>query len=710
MWLISQDITNNRSKVGWQLWIDKTAYSPTSSGGLAARWMKLDGAFVHEYYGNGFDFTSGTNYLIASGEQWINHNTDGTKSLSIQAQAEFDILGTTPLLSTSTTLPAIPRASVPTFEPSAALVTGQNVTIATHRASTSFTHDITYTFQGQTGTVVTALPTDYVWAPPQSMLTAIPNATSGSGYITTVTKNGSTVVGSKNTNFTLTAAPTVIPTWTSVGVAEGTTSPAVATIMGSPTVFVQGISKVTGSINGAAGVSGSTITSKKFTVAGQMYTVDTTSATSAVLASSGTYNVDFEITDSRGRKKSQSQSITVLPYTAPSITAVTAQRATSGGTPDPNGIYIRVDVTAAVQSLINASTQKNRRTVRIYTSPRGANTWTLRATPANASTTLSGTVTATFGATAPVHFPTGSSFDVKVEVADQFNTSAPTTALGSVSTAGVMTHFRPGEIGVGMGKFWEQGTLDVAGPIYRDNSLVIAQNDAASNAETATGTATNKFVTPAGLASRVASETVAGVAELATLAEVRANDAARVVTPAKMVTVVGQKIMVPTASTGTINADGSVTFSALTSIALDGIFTTEFPRYKVFFEITALSALSSLFLNFRTAGVTNTTAVYQTTRDYGSGGTTNAVSSANQTRLEVAGASSTAHDGELTIFGPTGTTLTRVAGITTSITSGNVPIPAQTAGFFNGTTAFSGLQLSPTSGTITGRLTVYGVK
>ena len=64
----------------------------------------------------------------------------------------------------------------------------------------------------------------------------------------------------------------------------------------------------------------------------------------------------------------------------------------------------------------------------------------------------------------------------------------------------------------------------------------------ATNAETQTGTDTNKAVTPAALSSRTATETRTGIAEIATQAETDAGtDDARIVTPLKLKTLLDNR-------------------------------------------------------------------------------------------------------------------------------------------------------------------------
>jgi microcystin-dependent protein len=295
------------------------------------------------------------------------------------------------------------------------------------------------------------------------MLNQIPNSTSGGGSIKVVTKSGSTVIGTKLTSFTLLAPSSVIPTWTSVTQADPVTSPVdIPTIVGA---YVQGLSKVRGTITGAAGVYSSTIASKNFTVAGQTVNVSGTAATTPnPITATGTVPVVFKITDSRGRIKTQTNNITVLPYTPPAITAVSLDRSTSAGVADVNGTYIKVNLNASVQSLMN-STERNRLTVKAYTSPIGAGTWTLRSTPVDASTTL--TYGGSFWFTMSGGFSANTAYDVRVEVSDQFGVVLFEDTL---TIGGLFLDFNEG---LGVLKEWEQGSIDAEGEIYhRDGSLV----------------------------------------------------------------------------------------------------------------------------------------------------------------------------------------------------------------------------------------------
>ena len=66
---------------------------------------------------------------------------------------------------------------------------------------------------------------------------------------------------------------------------------------------------------------------------------------------------------------------------------------------------------------------------------------------------------------------------------------------------------------------------------------------------------------------------------------------------------VGMKLLVPTSAVnGTVGTTGAVTFSGVTSVSLNGCFSSTYDAYKVLVDITASSAGSDLSFKYRTAG------------------------------------------------------------------------------------------------------------
>lgn len=441
---VSQNISANTSTVSWSL---VASGSWGSYGNYATGWSVSIGG--QGYSGTIGSFNPNPSQVIASGSTTVGHAADGT--LNLYSSGWWDS-GHSNIGSGNPTgwltLSTIPRASTASWAVQGTKNIGSTYQINTNRASSGFTHTITYKFGNASGTIATGVGTSVNWAIPIDLLNQIPNATSGNGTITTTTYSGGTNIGSKNSAITLTAPTNIVPDWDSVTVAEA--NPSVASKVGA---YVQGVSKLSYSIAGARGVYGSTISQQRFQTPTQ--TVDgATGTTAAAIAGSGTVPVTHLIVDSRGRQKSQTTNLTVLPYTAPIVNSYTVERSLSDGTVDVDeGTYLKITLNANVQSLING-TQRNTIGLKVYTKLRGANTWTLSRT-----LTPTGIVyNSSFVVAGP--FAVDQSYDVRVEVIDIFNTSAAQTVI---PVAAVFMHWGPG---LGVGKFWEQGALDVAGDIY----------------------------------------------------------------------------------------------------------------------------------------------------------------------------------------------------------------------------------------------------
>ncbi len=133
-------------------------------------------------------YSLGTNssITIASGTKTISHNTDGSKSISVAFSIDMTKESYTPgdisVSGKTMALTDIPRAS--SVSCSTANI-GSKATITIYRASSSFTHTLTYSFGGLTGTIATKTSsTSISWTLPTAFYAKIPNAKSGTGTIT----------------------------------------------------------------------------------------------------------------------------------------------------------------------------------------------------------------------------------------------------------------------------------------------------------------------------------------------------------------------------------------------------------------------------------------------------------------------------------------------------------------------------------------------
>ena len=193
--LSSQSVSGNYSNVSWTLKGTGSASGYVKSGNFQAI---INGTTVYSS-STRIELRNGT--VVASGSIQIPHNSDGTKSFSMSCQAGIYYNAVNCTASGSFTLTTIPRASSVSM-PSATM--GSAATITISRASSSFTHTLTYAFGNATGTIVSKTSSTSVsWTPPLTLANQVPSAVSGTGTITCTTYNGSTRIGTKTCTLTL---------------------------------------------------------------------------------------------------------------------------------------------------------------------------------------------------------------------------------------------------------------------------------------------------------------------------------------------------------------------------------------------------------------------------------------------------------------------------------------------------------------------------
>lgn len=498
--VVQQDVANNRTLIRRVLNMVKQSGSGDYSGSAVSYYSSTGPTTIGTSYFT-FDFTSYSTLTLINTTQWVNHNADGTMGFTATAFVAADLSTGTPSnrqasVSFWVSLPTIPRATTPTM--SGGFTTGVQSTINLPRASTAFTHDVSWSIGTKSGSLGTGLATEATWNPPHSVLTELPNASSGNVTITVVTKNGATVIGTRTAQFTLTAAASIVPTVT--GVTWTDTNTTVATNIGA---YVQGHSLLRGAVT-AAGVHGSTITSKSVIVGGQTLPENTVFTVSG----SGTVTAQGQAIDSRGRTNTAPANFTVLPYSEPSIGANGWQvsRANASNVATNDGAYLRLDLHAIATSLTVGGAEKNSLTISVRTRPTNGS-WTNRNT-VNPGLVQNGAIQITGGAA----YLTTQSYEVEITITDKV-ISTPMVLKTTISTAIVTIDLNGNSVGIG--KYHENGVLDVNGDIYMDGTKVSVEGHTHTGAQVS-----------------AATESARGTVERATQAEVNAGtDTTRYVSP-----------------------------------------------------------------------------------------------------------------------------------------------------------------------------------
>jgi len=159
-------------------------------------------------------------------------------------------------------------------------------------------------------------------------------------------------------------------------------------------------------------------------------------------------------------------------------------------------------------------------------------------------------------------------------------------------------------------------------------------------------------------------------------------------------------------TSASINADGSVVFSACTSLSLNGVFTGDYDNYMVTVRMKMTSSVPNLYMRLRASGTDASGSNY--TRQYltSNGTSTTGNRLTSQTEATV-GFTATAEGGtNFYVFGPylAQPTATRSVGVS-AYAGAYLQDDACTHSL---STSYDGLTLFPSASNCTGLLTVFG--
>lgn len=450
-WSITgQSIADNKSTLSLDLWVyDGTGYSQNESSGEA--YYTIQG----EKRWNPYNYSSTGWYKLGSKTITVSHNADGTKSIALTAEWDcgFDSSYTPRHLSLSetVTLTTIPRASTATTSGD---TLGKTLAITIKRASSSFTHKLYYTCGNSKDQLIAEnVSTSYSWnAPPVSLAQQAPNAETVALTLTVKTYNGSTYVGAWSTSVKLAVPSTVVPSL-SVAISDPT---GVFNTYGG---YVQLRSKVKVDIT-ASGAQGSSIKSYSIKV-GNIYAATSASGTTDYLPGSGELTVSCAVTDSRGRTTTKTQSITVLAYSKPAITAISAARCNANGTANRAGTYGKVTFSGAITSL----TAKNTAAYAVQYREVGAEDWTTAGRPAAGNYDPTD-ISAVFAA------DKSKRYEVRVVATDAFESIGST--LRDLPAAYALYHLAKHLLSMGIGRLCDKlNALQVGLDAYFDRDVQI---------------------------------------------------------------------------------------------------------------------------------------------------------------------------------------------------------------------------------------------
>lgn len=450
----SYSVENNTSNVTVYLYAAAVGSSSTWSGsGGGKSYITINGTEYTIYTNCNYDFRqTGENGINSFGSKSISgiaHNADGSKSITIGARftTKSSYVSGGTVSNRSVALTTIPRASsISSITSSLAIDNSTTGTISLSRASSSFTHTVTFKL-GSASFSKTGVGASTTFTFPTSWLAQLPSSTLGTVNVSVQTYSGTTEIGSPvTTTMTATVPASITPTISEVQIESISDN---ATVSGW-SKYVQGYSKARIKVKTAAAGNGSTLSSYTYTVGSVAAVTQTASTyTSGIITQTDTVTIKVKAKDARGRESAEySQNITVYAYSKPSISAFNAFRSNSSGTASDTGTYIRGSMTYAYSSCGSSNTV----TATIQYRLSSAGSWTT-----GKSSPASGTAY-TFGGG---NIATASTYIVRFYVSDSLG--AYTTKTVTIMSSSIPFNIKANGLGIGIGKYAETDhTLDIA--------------------------------------------------------------------------------------------------------------------------------------------------------------------------------------------------------------------------------------------------------
>lgn len=381
----SQNIANNTTTISYSARVYKTGtHNPWNHYTQTPFKLVINGETIYNQNANYDlrDWTSAsrlsrTEQIITSGTRTITHNTNGSKSISVSWSANFTSTGAgygygAVLASDTMTLTDIPRVSKATLS-KANFNFGETVALTTNRASTNFTHTVSYIAGSSEVSLATSVGASTSIAIPMSRINSIPNASSESMKIRVKTFNGKNEIGSHDISITVNVPTTVAPKVDGVTLSETVSE---ANIFSSNNDnYIRGISKVKATAINARGEYGSAIVLYEFRLKEDTsYNGASTSnnftfgAFNVPSSGSALYRIQCRVQDSRGRYSAwiDSTQVRFHYYAQPTISTPGLSR---------NDTVLSVERSYSVQPIMENGIERNTGSLSFQTRPKGSSSW-----------------------------------------------------------------------------------------------------------------------------------------------------------------------------------------------------------------------------------------------------------------------------------------------------------------------------------------------
>ena len=441
----TQNTTANTSTVTAKLQL--VSHYALYATALSGSYISVGGSRTDYSTSISYGGSSTTTTVLATKTVTVSHNNNGTGTCNLSGA--FVMNGTyrgysvgTMTVSSTITLPTIPRASGLTVPTS--VNTGSTLSGTVSPSSTAFNHKVILktgstvrnTISLAAGTTTFSDVVEHSW---------FPSSTSGTVAVVLETYSGTTLIASVTKNVTANVPTSIVPSISAFTAVSSVTSGTFANL------YVQG--KTTAKLTATATANGgSSIASYTFSGSGINTTVTTNTATTSTLQSTGAQTYTVSVKDTRGRTTSKTVSITVYPYSAPSIGPVDVKRCDANGNLTESGTYAKYTVNSSYAT-VNA---KNTRTVTVAYSSNNGSSYSAETT-LQAATDTAGTKTGVYGGGA---FAISSAYVLRFTIKDAYGATKTITA--PLQSAARPINIRSNGKGVSIGAMSTKDAFEVS--------------------------------------------------------------------------------------------------------------------------------------------------------------------------------------------------------------------------------------------------------
>lgn len=463
LWIdqVSQDVEQNTSQVRARLSLHNEWYSFAEYNCYAN--VVIDGQ-KQEWSGRPAMLQFNSMIWLIDRTFTVRHNEDGAKNFGFSAHFSGDG-GWSPApgslnISSNFTLTTIPRTSDITLSN---CVIGQMCSIGIRRAVGSYYHEIRYHFGNQQGLVTSNAGSYANWYVPMELAREIPNNISGVGTLYITTFNAGRRLGTKSVSFTASLPDSIQPSLESITLVDKNKT-AAGLVPGN--TFIQIVSDIAVSFNGAQGSYGSTIKSMEASIVGKKYSINSNGQSFGPLDFNGRVKVRATITDSRGRTSLPKEvEINVLEYFPPAL-SIQVYRTRQ----NPSTLQVVRNFKFA-PILVNG-VQKNKGTLKFKVAPINTDNYVNDTGPAAGEWRAISQLTNS-AANLAGNYPSSKSFTVVAEFTDLFTQQA-LSASATVSTEAVIHAYdKEGRLGVGkVPENGRYGSVDIAGDYYSGGNMI----------------------------------------------------------------------------------------------------------------------------------------------------------------------------------------------------------------------------------------------